>query len=238
MNCLEFRKAVLTEPGQRDSAMDMHAAECSGCAAYARSAEAFELQLRAAVEVPEPQGLAQRILLHRHAESAAPGWSIDRRRFLAAAASVTVAATGMLGFSLWRQRGLFAEDLVAHVGENHPAGMGAGVPGVSESAARTLFAAAGFSAGRIPDHVVDAWPCPVRGVVGAHLRLEQAEGRADILYCPGELILTRRSFEQGGVHGMLYPQARGTLAVLATSEQALQQLQGPVRDLLGPDGDV
>ena len=75
MNCLEFRRILLTDPGTRDPAFVEHKRSCADCAdAVGRSAQ-FEQRLREAVRIEAPENLASRILLkHSFASPVSKPW--------------------------------------------------------------------------------------------------------------------------------------------------------------------
>lgn len=57
MNCEEFEKAVLAEPGAESEARSRHAAGCPDCARLMVKVTAMERQLSAVMAVPVPQSL-------------------------------------------------------------------------------------------------------------------------------------------------------------------------------------
>ena len=64
MNCLDFRRRIGAEPRSRDPELLAHRDACKdGCAAFWQRAQRFEDDIEAAMAVPVPEGLADRILL-------------------------------------------------------------------------------------------------------------------------------------------------------------------------------
>lgn len=234
MSCLELRKAVLTDPSKLSAELLAHRDQCPSCAAFARGSSLFEQQLLEAVRVPVPPQLKQRVLLHQRAEAAAPGWSPDRRRFLAVAASVTAAAVGMLGYTVWRQRGLLAEDLLAHALEPHPpAGPGAaGSPAGLAARAQNLFAEIGIKNVSLPAGLANAWQCPMHHVIGPHIRIVRGDDWADFMFCPGLTRTGPKNFDGSGLAGVLHEHPRGVLAVVSPNAELVLELTSEAERLL------
>ena len=65
MNCLDFRRVILVNPRQPDEAARAHALECAGCRDFLESQREMDAELFAALQVPPPDGLADRILVAR-----------------------------------------------------------------------------------------------------------------------------------------------------------------------------
>lgn len=91
MNCLEFRREKLADPRRLSAEALAHLEQCALCAAYAHSVDETEARLVAALRMPVPEGLAERVILRRkNGYSFAP-----RRRALVATILLTV-GTGIL----------------------------------------------------------------------------------------------------------------------------------------------
>lgn len=69
MNCLEFRRAYTSDPGQQDADVLSHGRTCPDCAAFVERMTAFEAGLREAVAVDVPEDLDSRIALRRSLEA-------------------------------------------------------------------------------------------------------------------------------------------------------------------------
>ena len=228
MNCLEFRKALLTEPARQSDALRAHAESCPLCRQFEQGSTRLERLLAEAAELPVPEGLEERILRRVGSAGARAPVPMDRRRFLAMAACVGTAAVGALGFIAWRQRDVVAETLVAHALHTHPTGLAGSPADVvrARAATRSLLMAAGVDPGPLDGLLIeDAWPCAPLGLSGAHLRLTAANGQVHVLLCPGEMRHSIRRLEHRGKHVELHPHPVGTLGLLATSPADLDTLR-------------
>ncbi|MFY9314216.1 MAG: hypothetical protein WAO95_01500, partial [Burkholderiales bacterium] len=60
MNCLDYRRTLLSGSGETED-MRVHRMGCSPCTETHKEHLAFEAELRRALEVPVPEGLAERL---------------------------------------------------------------------------------------------------------------------------------------------------------------------------------
>ena len=64
-NCLDFRRALMTDPRDSDEALMAHARECSSCRAFMQEARTADNTLRRALGVEAPESLSAKIRLRR-----------------------------------------------------------------------------------------------------------------------------------------------------------------------------
>ena len=102
MNCMEFRRMLMTDPAVSDPAFAEHRRDCPDCADAVERSAHFERRLREAVNVDVPENLASRILLKHSFEAhrRRPWWRAPR--VLAMAASVLLVA-GLVTMTLTSQ---------------------------------------------------------------------------------------------------------------------------------------
>lgn len=102
MNCLTTRAALLADPTAHTAAMSQHLAQCVSCRTFAATVSLDAKSLRAAIDVPVPQHLEERILLHSQLKRNSRdrfGWlrqwpallATPQRAYFAAACSLTLA---------------------------------------------------------------------------------------------------------------------------------------------------
>ncbi|HAZ59967.1 MAG TPA: hypothetical protein DCY89_00175 [Gammaproteobacteria bacterium] len=231
MNCLEFRKALLTEPTRQAAAIRAHASTCALCRQFGLGAARLEQLLGEVARSPVPPGLEERILLRAALHEDIPPAVPDRRRFLAMAASVGVAAMGALAFTAWRQRDAAADLLVTHVRTDHPRGLASasGGSGLTESATRALLLTSGVQPGPLAGLAIeDAWSCSPLGQSGLHLKLAAPGGPVHVLLCPGEWRRSVSRLTRDDKQVELHPHRLGTLALIAASTPDLEELRTPV----------
>ena len=113
MNCLEFRRLCLSEPGSRNKDYITHREECEECARYADSVIAVDGRLADAMRVPVPEDLVNRIKLRQVIQDEQVSRRI-RPVQLALAASIVVAVTlgSLFGYRIYAAH-QYASQLVA-----------------------------------------------------------------------------------------------------------------------------
>lgn len=106
MNCLDIRRALLADPRTSSLELSVHLAECESCRQFAARLAHDQAVLRAALAVPVPEQLEERILLHTQLRSRRPGW-LGRLGYLLQTlaqphlAAYAVAASMALALGLW-----------------------------------------------------------------------------------------------------------------------------------------
>jgi hypothetical protein len=214
MNCLEFRRRITAEPRSRDPELLAHRDSCKeGCAAFWQRAQRFDDELEAALAVPVPEGMVDRILLAQ-----ATG---DRRRqvgmrraWLAMAASVALAFAGV-GL-VWRQTDL----------NSLPALAVAHMPGEMEALTLTqpmsgADVEAGFTGramhlkGPMPVGVTYVHDCTVGAYPVVHTVTRMDDEPVVALYVPGKMDTKPGNFERDGWQGREIALSGGTLVVMA-----------------------
>lgn len=211
MNCLEFRRAIGTDPNQLDATALAHRDACARCAEAFERAATFERVLGAAIAVDVPAQLAERILLHqttqaRHEAPLRQPW----RWQIAAGVMLALAATT---FWQWRQRdGVLSDVAVAHL-SHEPYALSARAV-VPTAEVKSLFAAldAPLRADLGPVHYAN--DCSLGHWDSAHLVFQQPGGPVTALFVPRHRE-PRQTFERAGVRGRELPIGGGTLVLLA-----------------------
>jgi len=213
MDCLEFRRRLAAEPQSRDPELRAHRESCAACAAAWERAQAFEHELLAALDVPVPAGLADRVLLAQ-ATGERRQQQVRRRHVAFALAASLLLALGVGGYG-WRQ--MDARSLpalaVAHMpGEIHSLDLN---QPISEAAIAAGFAVRGVSLrGPAPADVTYVHDCPVGPYKTVHL-VSRVDGTpVAVLYLPHKQVPQARDFRRDGWHGRIVPLTHGTLVML------------------------
>ena len=212
MDCLEFRRRLGAEPQSRDPELLAHRSHCAACAAAWERAQAFERELLEALDVPVPEGLADRVLL---AQATGERRRQTRRRHVAfALAASLLLALGVGGYG-WRQ--MDARSLpalaVAHMpGEIHSLDL---VQPIDAPAIAAGFTARGVALrGPAPADVTYVHDCPVGPYKTVHL-VNRLDGTpVAVLYLPHKQVARTRDFHRDGWHGRIVPLEHGTLVML------------------------
>jgi hypothetical protein len=189
---------------------------------------AFETRLRAALQVPVPEGLAERILLAQTTEVRGGGHAGPRRArpWVWRAAAGLVLAVGALGLFFGVSQPVTALPALAidHT-LNHIPPERAGPRRIAPSQVRALFAQRGVILDEIPADVHYASVCDLGPVVALHLISAQPDGSVEIYFVPGSVDPMRMDFRRGGLAGRSVPLATGTLILLSRDNASFDRLE-------------
>jgi hypothetical protein len=218
MNCLDFRRAVLTDPCRLDPAAARHAAQCSPCGEfYARSLEQ-EAELAQALRVPVPRGLTRRLVPTRSA------WPVA-----AAGLAAAVVAAIALGWAVGWDR-------------NDPLAL-AGIDFVVFEEAQTLLdakpakpdmldVAAAKLGVPFPDFIGEMrYVCtfPFGDGSAYHVIARTAFGKATLMLLPGRPPAARAAATARGLTAVVAPAAGGSVTVIGRSSEAVERIVDALR---------
>ncbi|HSO07744.1 MAG TPA: DUF3379 family protein [Pelomicrobium sp.] len=222
LNCLDARRALSGDPRQLAPAVAEHVAACPRCADYRAELLAQDERLAAALRVPVPDGLADRVLLrHGLARSRAPRWLA-----LAATLVVALGVGGFLGFERWQQAP--ALEAIAHVLEDEPHELAIGRSG-DVSVLAPVLAAAGIDLGGEGIAVRYTGVCPFRGGYAHHVVLETPFGKATLLVSPDKPLNSTVIADREGLAALAAPAKQGSFSLVAESREALRRIAGMVQ---------
>jgi anti-sigma factor RsiW len=211
MNCLEFRRLVLVDPRGMPEDARAHAAACAACRETLEKQREADDRLFDALQVPVPDGLADRILVAR-------GQRPARRRFAWAIAAtlLVTAGAGLIGRRyLFPPDPLGAEaiDHVAHEPQSFTT-----IHTVGNDYLPAVLAEQGLKAALAIGQVTYTRICPMDGRTARHLVIRTAEGPVTLFLMPDDPNKRRRSVtEAGGMAAVTMPAAKGSVAIVATS---------------------
>jgi len=228
MNCLDYRRALLTGEGETE-AMHAHRLQCAVCGALLSEHGTFEDELRRALEVPVPGGLEDRLLgpiLARH--RAGPARRPGRRRFVAAAAAAAVVAAGA--------------GLYAWIGRNDPVAM-ASIEFVMKEEAKSIMMgtipraeAARALADSLPiermeliGEIRHVRPCPFNGGTAYHVVLTAPQDKITLLVMPDAHLAARGRAVHEGLYADVIPLRKGSVGIVGTSPAVVESVAGALR---------
>ena len=222
MNCLEFRRLVLVGPRHLDEAAKSHAAECLACREVLERQRENDDRLFAALQVPAPDGLAERILVAR-------GVRPQRQRWAWAMAATVVLAAGIVATSghLFKKDPLGAEaiDHVAHEPQSFTT-----VHAVDDAYLPATLAEYGLRNVVALGKVTYTRLCPMDGRTARHIVVNTAEGPVTLFLLPDDRRKRGRSVtETAGMTAVTMPSARGTLAIVASSHNQAMAFERAIR---------
>lgn len=244
MDCVEFRREAGADPRHLGTDAATHRDGCAACAESLRRTLELDHRILAAlrVAVPDrvrsgraPAALEPEVLRRR--ETRPPDRVvrfpvIERRRWMALAASIVGGV--LVGSLLWvgGPRTSLAEDLVRHMG-HEPEAMAvtskaadpAEVSAVLERAAVRLTPGIGT--------VSYASTCRFHGEKVPHLVVQTAAGPMTVMVLRHEKVAAATDFDEDGYAGTIVPAGPGSIAVIGRAPTAdLDQVARQVRDAI------
>jgi len=219
MNCLEYRRLLLTDPRSADAQAVAHRDSCPRCAEHAKQALAFEQALEEAIKVPVDPSLAQRIVLDHKLKDSQRG----RRRALAAGVLVLAGAGGVLSMRWLRA------DPIAVASIDHVIGEPSSFAAQQRVAAADLNAALSLSGASVRSGLAEAvtylHDCPVPGGWGKHIVVNAPSGRFTLITMPSCPVARRATLARAGLFTVVMPARAGAFAIVADSQRSLAEAE-------------
>jgi hypothetical protein len=228
MNCMEFRRILLTCPGEADPAFHRHRFDCPDCTEAAVESAHFEHLLREAVHVDVPENLASRILLKQSFQAQAePPWWRTRRALALAASMLLMVGLVTLALSAHLQQRRLSEEFVALV-NGAPSALAASKLVSSGDISAALRPAGLDLDGAIGD-VTFAGRCLVRGKLSGHIVVQGETAPVTVFLIKEQLVSSRATIRTDHYSGVVLPQGSGTIVIVSAPGEALESLETRVR---------
>lgn len=223
MNCLEFRRAKLSDPRRLAADALAHLAGCAACAAFACEVDDVERALDDALHVPVPEGLADRVVYRaRGARPAYRAWAL--------AAGIVLAIA--LGLSLWNLRpapsGEYARHAIEHVAME-PESFST-LRNADAKALQVVLQKFGATLKAPLGEVRYIRLCPFEGTLAWHIVFESSEGQATLLLVPGKPLRAGETAAAGGWSALVRPVRTGHYAVVTTSAESAHRFDRKLRE--------
>ena len=223
MNCLEFRRDKLADPRRLSPEAAAHLNDCAACRGFAAEVDENEARLAAVLDVPVPEGLAERIILRRKTQTRFS----PRLGMLAASLVLTFA----FGLHQWKDAGSqeYARLAIEHV-MHEPESFTSTRLADPELLRRVMHTFGGemqASLGRVRYMKL----CPVPEGTGWHIVFETEQGQlATLILIPAKRMKTASEQAQvGGWNAVARPGGQGFYAVIADSPDNLAKADELVR---------
>jgi hypothetical protein len=221
MDCLQFRRMAGADPQQLDAAVRSHAEACPGCAEHLRQLRALDARIFAALEVPVPAPVVT------VAGSSAPVMGLDRRRWLALAASIMGGV--LVGTLLWvgGPRNSLARDLIEHLGHEPEALVVTERP-EDATVLDEVLERGGIRLRPEIGKVSYANSCEFRGHIVPHLVVQTDGGPVTVMVLRHERPAGPERFDEQGFAGRIVPAGPGSIAVIGAAEADVGQVTADV----------
>lgn len=223
MNCLEFRREKLADPRHLSPGALAHINECTACRGFAAEINENEARLAAALDVPVPEGLAERIVLRRKA-----GTRFSPRLGMLAASVVLTFAFGIL-----QRKDAGSQDYarlaiehVMHEPESFTSARLAD-PELFRRVMHTFGGEMQASLGKVRFMKL----CPVPEGTGWHIVFETEQGElATLILIPAKRMQAQsEQATVGGWNALARPGGQGYYAVITQSPETLGKVDELVR---------
>lgn len=223
MNCLEFRRASLADPGCPGDEATGHCAACPGCAEFLARARALDAEIGRHLAVPAPDGLEERILERTLADVRLP-----RRRFLAAAASVAgLAVAGAAGYMTLRDDPDALAGITFVVEEEANAILTAKPADVAQL--RQVASSMDIGLPAQLGEIRYIGTCPYRGTIAHHVIVTTPQGKATLLLLPEKPATQRGTAWARGLRSIVMPAGRGSATVVAETVRGVERIERMLR---------
>lgn len=224
MDCLQFRRLAGADPQQLDAAARSHAEACPGCAEHLRQLRALDARILAALEVPVP---APGVAPTGRTGSVASVARLDRRRWLALAASIVGGV--LVGTLLWvgGPRNSLARDLIEHLGHEPEALVVTERP-EDERVLGKVLERGGIRLRPEIGTVSYANTCVFRGRRVPHLVVQSDGGPVTVMVLRNERPAGPERFDDQGFAGRIVPTGPGSIAVIGAAEADVGQVTADV----------
>jgi hypothetical protein len=215
VSCEQARLMIGADPEGSAPELEQHLQECESCRQFRTEMRTLEANIRRALERPPASARAARFT-----------W-----RPLALAASVFVAMLAVLAVWLVRPSDTLAREVVAHVQEEPESWLAR--QHVDAQSIDAALRGAGVKLDITSDRISYAQSCWFRDHYVPHLVVQTAQGPATVLILRNQHVSARRSFQEGGMSGVIVPAPQGSIAVLtrggADTDAVAAQMQQDVR---------
>jgi len=229
MNFSEFKRRLGEDPLSRDEEMLRARNSAPEFEQAALDAEAFERALQNAVNIRAPEGLVNTILDIAHTAPKRRNWVP-----LAMAATVLL-AVGAAGIA-WKQShrwdsvDAYVEDHYSKDGDKLVANS---ADGVSEKDINRIMARLDAFAGpQLSDRIRFIKLCPTPDGRGAHMVVSTSQGPVTIIYMPNTKVSEGEMLVFDQMHALLVNLDHGSVAIIGTRAQNVENLQAMVRNSL------
>ncbi len=238
MNIEEFRRRLMTEPDRRDADMRAAGRWDPEFASLARESEAFEAKLKAALELPVPDGLIDRITNKASSQPARRGWLPVSGVWANAAAVVLLVAAAILAQVAFDAPGHaeLREHLRWHWNLDGPEALAmAQLPSPQVRDLRVLNRFGLEASEPLAEHIAVSKFCPAPGGTGVHLVLETTAGQVTVFYLPETRLARRLEFGLDDERqARVFNLGQGSVALIAEADIDLEPVAHLLRGELRP----
>lgn len=221
MNLLEFKRRLMTEPGERSPAMRDARASGEEFTEAALESDRFEALLQRALNVPVPHGLAEEIILRQSLQSESRRRLWPQLTAVAAVVAVAVLVTSVMLFPKTSMVDL-RQHIAWHWELDGPQVLAASAGQFQADPDQVQQVLAEFGVQLDPELLAQVRMtkfCPTPNGAGAHVVLATASGPVTLYYMPRTRLPSSPASIplEDGMEAVALNVERGSLAVIAES---------------------
>jgi len=220
MDCLTFRRLILSDPQRTDAAIGEHIEQCLQCRAYRRDIRQLDSALESAIKLPMPECLPARILLRQSNKSRRIGrWGF----------SSVIAACCLIAIAIgWRfvqpQTPIQWQQAVEnYIDQAQTVPNPTGFVAIDE--VNALLNEVGVNLNENIGEIAAAVPCVIGNRRAAHLIVVGEDGPVTVLIMPDAEIQQLVEFETEKVSGVIAPCPRGSIAVVGNATESINKVR-------------
>jgi hypothetical protein len=220
MDCLTFRRLVLSDPQRTDEVIAEHIAECPQCRAYRRGIRQLDGVLQSAIKLPMPECLPARILLRQSNKSRRIGmWGFSS---VIAACCLIAVAIGW-HFAQPQSATQWQRAVESYIDQAQS------VPDLTSLVAiddvNALLNEVGVNLSADIGEITAAVPCVIGNRRAAHLVVVGEDGPVTVLIMPDAEIQQRVEFTTEKISGVIAPCPRGSIAVVGGTGEPVNKIR-------------
>lgn len=233
MNCSEFQRRLLIDPRAAEVADAARAHVCADAPARLAEALALEYRIDAALNVPVPAGLAERVLAALPHDEDLPQ-PVHPRRWWPLALAASLALVGWISMSLLqaptRTHALISASVEHLSHEPYALTRTETVPG---PLIERMFTDAGLALDTSGLALSYLNRCPLERQWSVHMVMPGTEGPVTVMYVIGDQQIERMDTRHGMVAVRTLPYADGALVLLAESNRDFDRIESAWHQALG-----
>lgn len=233
MNSTEFRRRLLIDPRAPDMAAAAQARVCADAPAQLAEALAMEDRIDAALDVPIPADLAERVLAALPTETA-PMRVPGLRRWWPLALAASVALVGWLSLTLLRAPGATGALIAASVEHlaHEPYALTRS-DRVPDALVARMFSEAGMHIDTTGLALSYLNRCPLDRRWSVHMVMPAPEGPVTVMYVIGAADIERMDARKDMFAVRTLPFAKGALVLLAESNRDFDRIESAWHRAMG-----
>jgi len=230
MNCLEFKKLALSEPGCKDIKFLEHSQSCSDCLKYLNSVRQMDADLASSLDVTVPDDLMARLKLNQLIEEEEIVTSSPVRKYaIAASFALAVFVAGFVASGQFGVKNAVGEDyqtLMAGVVEHMNRSSFTPVWDAAKANKNTTALLASYDSEmkmKYLENLQFGRICPMGKYRGLHASLETEHGQVTFAYIKGDSVGELLDAGYEGYVARVKPVRGGNLIIFSKTEMGLQQ---------------